>query len=350
MEPGDLIMNPLGKPHGSIGRSVTTGITSPAYWVLRLDEIENDSRYFHYLLRSELMIKEFIRRSKNLPPNQFDLPWEDFRDISIALPPIEEQRKIAVFLDNELDKINQLITMKKQTIMLNVEGFNSSRHKIVTGRDLSPLIETDIGWLDSVPKVWKKAPLRSKVSFQKGKDPARLNLEYCATHPGEYPVYSGQTENDGLFATIDTFDFNILEKALLIRTVGTLNLVGTTTLISGKVSLSQNCALILPRSTDINMTYLHYVLPSLLEIKKAGIPSDMQASLRFTDLSQFWLHWPTLEDQTRIAEEILNLEEYVINMNDLISESISSLEEYKNSLITQSVTGHLDITSRKDLA
>jgi hypothetical protein len=45
------------------------------------------------------MIQEFVRRSKNLPPNQFDLPWENFREISIGLPPVEEQRRIAEYLD-----------------------------------------------------------------------------------------------------------------------------------------------------------------------------------------------------------------------------------------------------------
>jgi restriction endonuclease S subunit len=121
-------------------------------------------------------------------------------------------------------------------------------------------------------------------------------------------------------------------------------------LISGKVSLSQNCALLLPKSDEIEMLYLHYVLPSLLEIKKAGIPSDMQASLRFADLSQFWLHWPDVEVQSQIAKEISTSEKYVISMNDLIKRSIDLLEEYKSSLITQAITGNLDNSSGKGAA
>ncbi|MCO6667395.1 hypothetical protein KJZ12_08735 [Cutibacterium avidum] len=44
VEPGDIIMNALGKPHGSIGRSEIRGITSPAYWILRAQPTL-DSRY-----------------------------------------------------------------------------------------------------------------------------------------------------------------------------------------------------------------------------------------------------------------------------------------------------------------
>lgn len=105
---GDIIMNPLGKPHGSIGRSTKDGITSPAYWILRVDENANSSRYFHYLLRSSMMISEYQRRSKNLPPNQFDLPWEQFRKIQLPLPPLEEQLSIADYLDRNIAIFNKL--------------------------------------------------------------------------------------------------------------------------------------------------------------------------------------------------------------------------------------------------
>ena len=349
IEKGDIVLRltDLQNDKRSLrtGLAEEKGIITSAYTTIRPTKV--DSRWLAYTLHSYDIQKIFYSLGSGLRQS---MTFSDLKNLPIYLPPLEDQRRVVDYLDDELEKINQLIFMKRKTISLNLEGFFSRRHELVTGRNLSPQVGTDIGWLDTVPKIWKKAPLRAMVSFQKGKDPARLNLEYCATNPGDYPVYSGQTENNGLFAKIDTFDFNILGVALLIRTVGTLNLVGTTTLISGKVSLSQNCALILPRSKDVNMSYLHYVLPSLLEIKKAGIPSDMQASLRFADLSQFWLHWPNFEDQSRIAEELSSLENYVINMNELIAKSISSLEAYRDSMVTQAITGCLNIPSRRSVA
>ncbi len=125
VEPGDIIMNPLGKPHGSIGRSDKRGITSPAYWVLRLKDGRHDSHFMHYLLRSEMLINEFKRRSKNLPPNQFDLPWEQFRDFEIPLPPRHEQKMIAKYLDTHITKVDSLISLKQQQIE-NVRKYRSS--------------------------------------------------------------------------------------------------------------------------------------------------------------------------------------------------------------------------------
>lgn len=93
--PNDIVMNALGKPHGSIGRSEHLGITSPAYWVLIANATLCDARFMHYLLRSETMIAEYKRLSKFLPPSQLDLSWENFRKISTPLPPLSEQIELA---------------------------------------------------------------------------------------------------------------------------------------------------------------------------------------------------------------------------------------------------------------
>lgn len=115
---GDIIMNPLGKPHGSIGRSDHVGITSPAYWVLRPRDNRFDSRYFHYLLRSKVLINEFKRRSKDLPPNQFDLSWEQFRSIELAIPPLNVQLEIAAYLDKKTEKARSIEKMILEQIHL----------------------------------------------------------------------------------------------------------------------------------------------------------------------------------------------------------------------------------------
>lgn len=114
VEVGDIIMNALGKPHGSIGRSSVRGITSPAYWVLRANEKVAYSRYMHYVLRSSVAISEYQRRGKNLPPNQFDLPWDSFRDIEVPLPSLTQQLEIIKYLDREVDRVEAALERVKR--------------------------------------------------------------------------------------------------------------------------------------------------------------------------------------------------------------------------------------------
>ena len=110
--PGDIIMNALGKPHGSIGRSSVAGITSPAYWVLRC-RAGLETRFAHHLLRSHWAVSGFAGLGKNLPPNQFDIPWETFRAVEVWLPGVEEQRRIADFLDDRVARIDHIITARR---------------------------------------------------------------------------------------------------------------------------------------------------------------------------------------------------------------------------------------------
>ena len=105
---GDLVMNQLGKPHCSLGVSNYEGIISPAYFVAEIDAEVAYPRFVHHLLRTRLYISEFERRGKYMPPSQFDISWEQFRSIDVVLPPVEEQKVIADFLDFELSRIDSI--------------------------------------------------------------------------------------------------------------------------------------------------------------------------------------------------------------------------------------------------
>jgi|GEM_PF-3506749 len=347
VDPGDIIMNPLGKPHGSIGRSNVRGITSPAYWVLRCNE-PYESRYAHYLLRSEVMINEFKRRSKNLPPNQFDLPWEQFRDFEFHFPPLEEQRRIADYLDAQVLLIDQLVELKERANEAYAEAFASLKHARVTGADQENLVVTGLSWLPKAPGAWRKVSLQSQVTWRKGIDSGRLNAEYCGRHEGIYPVYSGQTANDGVFAQIDTYDFDFAQECLLMSTVGAQ--AGRTKLIGGKFSLSQNCAILMAQTSDVSLRYLNFLWPSIWSVMSSEIPSDMQPSVRFSDLAKQWLVLPSLDEQIGIVKVISKAQE---NSDSLVSSArsqIDKLRELKNSLISAALTGTFDVSTGRNVA
>ncbi len=117
VRPNNLVMNQLGKPHGALGVSAHHGIISPAYFVAEISE-EADPRFVHHLLRTRLYISEYERRGKYMPPSQFDISWEQFRDISVTLPPLAEQRVIADYLDTETARVDALISKKRRLIKL----------------------------------------------------------------------------------------------------------------------------------------------------------------------------------------------------------------------------------------
>ena len=71
--------------------------------------------------------------------------------------------------------------------------------------------KSGIEWIGEIPDSWKYFRLKDYYVFEKGKNAATYTQEYIGLHKGEYPVYSGQTENDGVMGCIDTFDYDLEE-------------------------------------------------------------------------------------------------------------------------------------------
>lgn len=113
VEPGDIVFNKLRTWQGAIGVSSHRGIMSPAYFVCRLRS-PGDPRYFHFLLRSAPWVRELMRLSKWMPPNQNDISWEDLKTIELLVPPPPVQTRIADYLDRETARIDAVILAKRR--------------------------------------------------------------------------------------------------------------------------------------------------------------------------------------------------------------------------------------------
>ena len=137
---------------------------------------------------------------------------------------------------------------------------------------------------------------------------------------------------------INSFDYDIKE-CVFSTTVGAK--VMTPRYLRGKFSLSQNCLIMLPMSKYV-CKLLYYVLLPLFSYEKALIPSHMQPSLRFSDLKKYFLPLPPLSEQQKIADYLDKRCEKIDTAIDNQKQIIEKLKEYKQSLITETVTKGLN--------
>ena len=150
-------------------------------------------------------------------------------------------------------------------------------------------------------------------------------------------VYSGQTENDGIMGTINTFVYD--KEVIFSTTVGAKAM--TPKLISGKFSLSQNCMIAnLRQAADIRFFY--YQCIPLFSHYKNLISQYMQPSFTVEEFLSYRFIIPPLSEQQAIANY---LDEQVGKIEELISDqkvAIEKWKEYKQSLITETVTKGLN--------
>lgn len=130
---GDFVMNKMKCWMGSLGLSDYRGIVSPSYTVMR--PITNENRKFlHYLLRSKLYIPQYRRLSYGVRVGQWDMRFEDFRELPCILPPIDEQEQIVEYLNSKLKEIDDLVEFEKKKIDLLKEYRQSLISEVITGK------------------------------------------------------------------------------------------------------------------------------------------------------------------------------------------------------------------------
>lgn len=204
--------------------------------------------------------------------------------------------------------------------------------------------DSGLAWEKFVPIEWNKCRLKDYFEFEKGKNAQIYTKDYIGLHKGNFPVYSGQTENEGVMGKIDTYDYE-LDECLFSTTVGAK--VMTPKVLGGKFSLSQNC-LIMRKIRKCVIRFIYYALFPLFDYERAKIPAYMQPSLRIEDLKTYNLYIPLYPEQQAIADY---LDQTCSKIDEIIAEAKASIDEYKElriAVVNDAVTHGIDNNAVKD--
>lgn len=133
--PGDLAYNMMRAWQGAFGAVRVDGMVSPAYVVAKPKPgVQLDSRYIEALLRTPAAIEEMHRYSRGIVDFRLRLYWPEFKNIRICLPPLEEQREIADYIDQKSAELDALIA-KKEQFLAELENYKKSLiYEYVTGK------------------------------------------------------------------------------------------------------------------------------------------------------------------------------------------------------------------------
>lgn len=199
---GDFVINKMKAWQGSVATSEYEGIVSPAYFVYEFTSPAFNKKYFHYLLRS-CYRDEFRRLSGGIREGQWDLPANAFENSLCLIPPIEEQKSIALFIDSKCAEIDALTTDIEKQIKTLQEYKKSVITEAVT-KGLDPNVEMkecEVAWIGTVPKLWKLKPLKYCVALKTNKSKTNnryIGLEHVKSWGGTLlPIIDDEVNFDG---------------------------------------------------------------------------------------------------------------------------------------------------------
>lgn len=337
----DLAMNIMLAWKKGLGVSKYEGIVSPSYSVFRFLPGSHPG-YMHYLLRTDLYADHFKSRSTGIMDSRLRLYPEAFADIKILLPSLEEQTKIAWFLDYETARIDALIEKQQQLIALLKEKRQAViSHAVTKGLNPNaPLRDSGVEWLGMVPAHWEVAPVKhvfGNLNFRR----VPLSTTERGTRQGEYDYY-------GASGVIDHIDGYIFDEPTILVGEDGANLLNRSTPLAfpafGKYWVNNHAHILRPPDEMIR-----FWVEAIEHIDITPLVSgSAQPKLTAEALMNLKIAFPPSRgERSEIDEFVATRDRKLADLQARAVQQVELLQERRTALISAAVTGKIDVRGWK---
>lgn len=353
---GDIAYNMMRMWQGAVGVAPVDGLVSPAYVVVRPFP-EVDCRYFSYLFRTASYMNEVDAYSRGIVKDRNRLYWQDFKRMPSPVPPFEEQRHITRFLDAVGSKAQRFIRNKRRLIELLKEQKQNVINQAVT-RGLDPNVKlkpSGVEWIGDIPAHWEVRRLKFLATkFGSGVTPRGGATVYKKS--GIPFLRSQNIHFDGL--SLENVAFISEEIHFEMRNTHVqpydvlLNITGASI---GRVcsvpvdfthgNVNQHVCIIRPKLNQVSSDYLSRFL-SVPVVQQEILFEQNGASregLTLDSIKNIWILVPPFLEQREILEHI---QEKSVEIDQAITRAqreIELMREYRTRLISDVVTGQVDV-------
>ena len=341
---GDFVINSRSDRKGSSGVSKLDGSVSLINIVL--EPIGITSEYSHYLLRSNDFIEEYYRNGRGIVADLWTTRYSEMRNILIPIPSIEEQSQIVKYLDNKICKINKLIKAKKKQVVLLKEQKLAVVNNAVT-KGLKPNVAmkySGVEWLGDIPKEWEIKPLRQLLKPVSAKNRPDLPLLSVVREKGVIVRDVENKEENHNFIPDDLSGYKVVKQGQFA--------MNKMKAWQGSYGVSKFEGIVSPAYYifDLNFKnkdYFHFAIRSKVYVNFFAQASDGirvgQWDLSLQKMKEIPFIIPPENEQKEIVEYIPRIFSSIEKAIDEIEREIKLVEEYKVTLISEVVTGKVDV-------
>lgn len=331
--PNDMVLNSMNMMIGSLGKSKYKGVLSQVYYVLCLiNESEHNIDYLNYLFQVKPFYESFRVLGKGILDHRLRVPMQMLKYEKVILPPLIEQKQIATYLDWKINEIDRLIAVEKEKI----EKLNRLFEKIISFNSSNMKEESIRKYVDIVRgnSTFTKDDLLSKgtyVALQYGK------VYKVDTIDNNYNFYV----NDEFCKSSQIVDRNDI---IAVYTSETIEDLGHFAFYDrDEKGLIGGEQLLIKPKEGIDPKYLFYCLKKdALLLKKASTGIKVYR-FKSNDLKSIKIPVVSLNEQKKIVERIEKKLSIVKRNINICNSIIGELNSFKYSLISEVVTGKIDV-------
>ena len=342
---GDLVIHGMDGFAGAIGISDSDGKGSP---VLVVCTTKENSWYLVYYLRTLAMQDVFLALATGIRERSCDLRWNKVADLLFPIPELNEQRRIADYLDRKCAKIDAIIARQQQVIeKLKVYKLSVITETVTKGLNPDvPMKDSGIEWMGMIPAHWDILKLRAhtRMLTPMRDRPKKLDGDIPWVRIEDYDGKYISATKEGLGVSPET----VQEMNLKIYPIGSILCtsscdLGKCAIVTKELVSNQRFINIIPDS-DTDSDYLYYLMLSNAERLNHLSTGTIQANLSRKAFEHLMVQFPPNSEQKEIAGYLDGKCEKIESSISKKQALIDKLTEYKKSLIYEVVTGKREIT------
>ncbi|WP_086224660.1 restriction endonuclease subunit S [Campylobacter devanensis] len=353
--PNDIILNSMNVVIGSVGLSSYFGAISPVYYALYSKENSN-IKFYNYVFQTSVFQNSLKGLGNGILEIRMRIPMSNLNNVFLPLPPLNEQKKIAEFLDKKCEIIDKRLSNLERKIKSLKEYKKSLISECVT-KGLNPknmeFKDSKIPWIGQIPKHWEVTKIKMYYKVILGKMLANNPSSIDDTLENYLSAINIKFEGVNTSEQKQMF-FNKREKELYLLKQGDVLIseggdAGTACVYNNEFypCYIQNAVhkVITKNSKKAINKFLYYWIFFIKSVGYVNLICNKATLMHFTKekVENNFIFLPPLNEQKEIAEFLDKKCEKIDRLNENYTKQITALKEYKKSLIYECVTGKKEI-------
>jgi type I restriction enzyme S subunit len=349
--PNDVLFGKLRPYLAKVYLSDIEGLASTEALVLRCK-----NNIFPKFLKYYILSRDFINivDSSTFGAKMPRASWDFIGNLFFIFPPLNEQEKIAQFLDYKTKQIDELIK-KKETLIEKLDEKRTAiiSHAVTKGLDSSVTMkDSGIEWLGDIPKHWKVIRLKhlaNKITDGEHISPKNIDIGIPLLSAKDireryirFDDASYVTEEDAQVfwkrCKPEKGDILIVSRGATVGRIGFVE-INTKFCLMGSVILIKLNDIVYPDFIYF-ATNQNYVQKSIIQVSDASA----QQAIYLIDVKETKFFIPPYNEQKQISKHLDQKTTQIDQQKAKIKEAIELLKEYRTSLITNAVTGKIDVS------
>ena len=345
VEPGDFIFCNFDNEETprAVGQSRFKGMITGAYDVFGVNNNNMDSNYLLYYCLYIDDAKRFKPLYKGLRKT---IPFDSFMSYKIAIPPKAEQTAIANYLDSVTSKIDEAISQQQKMIdLLNERKQIIIQNAVTKGLDPNAKMkDSGVEWIGEIPENWEVKRFRFLFKEKNERNTLIKERKQLQFKMGNIVLKDRQDLTNEMINVIS--NYNIVKPGHIVLNGLNLNY----DFVSQRIALVKERGIItsayicIESINDINTSYYCYFMKAM-DSKKLfhGMGSGIRLTLSYDNLKNLFFPYPSINDQIEIVKYLDSVSSKIDSSISQCNKMISLLQERKQIIINDVVTGKVKV-------